>query len=167
MMIKLIGDLYEYNSWANGHILDTVAQLSPDQLNAEDSSSFGSIHSTLVHIVGVQWLWLRRWQGHLPATMFDPQTFPDLNSLRTHWHQVERETHDFVAACIEADLARIITYRNLQNEQWAYPLWQQMLHQINHATQHRSEVAMVLSALGYSPGWLDLLYFVDVQASGA
>jgi uncharacterized damage-inducible protein DinB len=167
MIIELIHNLYQYNAWANARILDTAAQLSSDQLRAETSASFGSVHNTLVHILSAQWLWLMHWQGHSPSAMLDPQIFPDFNSLRTRWDQVERETHDFVAACTEADLARIVTYRNFKNEQWAYPLWQQMLHQANHATQHRSEVAIVLSAWDYSPGSLDFLYFVDVQPPGA
>jgi len=95
-----------------------------------------------------------------------PTGFPRLDALRARWDQIERETQDFVAACSETDLARIIGYRNFQNERWAYPLWQQMVHQVNHATQHRSEVALLLSQWGYSPGWLDLLYFVDVQQQG-
>jgi len=91
-----------------------------------------------------------------------------------------------VAACTEADLprwlrasgiahgrheatrlARVIEYQNFKGERWVYPLWQQMVHQVNHATQHRSEVAMILTQWGHSPGWLDLLYFVDLHGSGA
>ena len=51
----------------------------------------------------------------------------------------------------------------MQGERWAYPLWQQMIHQVNHATQHRSEAAVLLTQRGHSPGWLDLLYFVDLR----
>jgi len=166
MIIEIIRNLYQYNAWANARILDTAAQLSPEQFRAEASASFGSVHGTLDHIMSAQWLWLARWQGSSPSAMLDPQAFPDLDALRARWDQIERETQDFVAACSETDLARIIGYRNFQNERWAYPLWQQMVHQVNHATQHRSEVALLLSQWGYSPGWLDLLYFVDVQQQG-
>jgi uncharacterized damage-inducible protein DinB len=55
----------------------------------------------------------------------------------------------------------VVSYVNFQGETWAYPLWQQMLHQANHATQHHSELAMLLTQLGHSPGWLDFLLFLD------
>jgi uncharacterized damage-inducible protein DinB len=161
MIVELIRNLYQYNNWANTRILNTAAQLRPDQLRAETKSSFGSVHSTLVHIVEAQWTWLKRWHGHSPSAPLDPQSFKDLIDLRTHWEEIESETQNFVATCTESDLARLITYRNYQNELWTYPLWQQMLHQVNHATQHRSEVALVLSAWGFSPGWMDFLYFID------
>jgi uncharacterized damage-inducible protein DinB len=34
-----------------------------------------------------------------------------------------------------------------------------MLHVVNHGTQHRSEVAAILTSLGFSPGNLDLLFY--------
>lgn len=100
-----------------------------------------------------------------PSALLDPGAFPDLAAIRRRWNLIEGETRDFVAALTEADLARIVEYLNTQRERWAYPLWQQMIHQVNHATQHRSEVAMVLTRFGHSPGWLDFLCFLDVRAA--
>jgi uncharacterized damage-inducible protein DinB len=164
MVVEFIHNLYQYNAWANTRILDTATQLTPNQLQAPSGASFDSAHATLIHILSAQWLWLMRWQGHSPLAMLDPHAFPDLNSLRLRWEQVECETHDFVAACTESDLARGVTYRNFKNEEWTYPLWQQMLHQANHATQHRGEVAMILTGFNCSPGSLDFLYFIDAQS---
>jgi uncharacterized damage-inducible protein DinB len=163
MDVELIRNLYDYSAWANTRILDTVSQLAPDQWRAAAKVSFGSLHDTLVHIMGAQWLWLARWQGTSPTAMLDPDSFPDPNTLRIRWDQIERQTQAFISGCGEADLMRLIAYRNFQGERWVYPLWQQMVHQVNHATQHRSEAAMILSEWGYSPGWLDLLCFVDTQ----
>jgi len=167
MILELLHNLYDYNAWANARILDTAAQLSPGQLRAEANSNFGSVHGTLVHIMSAQWVWLARWQGNSPSAMLDPQTFDNLEVIHNRWEQIERETKEFVSACTQADLARIVEYVNFQGERWAYPLWQQMVHQVNHATQHRSEAAMIMSQWGHSPGWLDLLYFVDVQQPDA
>jgi uncharacterized damage-inducible protein DinB len=36
-------------------------------------------------------------------------------------------------------------------------LWEMMLHVINHGTQYRSAVAMMLTKLGHSPGDMEIL----------
>ena len=38
------------------------------------------------------------------------------------------------------------------------PLWQQLAHLANHSTQHRSEVAEMLTQMGRSPGDLGYEY---------
>jgi uncharacterized damage-inducible protein DinB len=163
----VIRSLYRYNAWANERILDTSARLTRTQLLEGGGASFDSIRDTLVHTMSAQWVYLERWQGRSPRAYFDAADFPDLAAIRARWEEVERDTRAFVAGLGDADLARVVEYTNMQGERWAYPLWQQMIHQVNHATQHRSEAAVMLTKLGCSPGWLDLLYFVDVDAAAA
>jgi uncharacterized damage-inducible protein DinB len=50
---------------------------------------------------------------------------------------------------------------NNAGEPNAYPLWQLLTHQVTHAQQHRSEIAIALTEFGYSPGWLDFLIYID------
>ena len=166
MLTDVIRSLYRYNEWANGRILDASARLTPAQLLEGGGASFDSIRDTLVHTMSAQWVYLERWQGRSPRAFFDAATFPDLDAVHARWDAIERDTRAFVAALTDADLARVVEYTNMQGERWAYPLWQQMIHQVNHATQHRSEAAVMLTKLGCSPGWLDLLYFVDVDQVG-
>jgi uncharacterized damage-inducible protein DinB len=56
----------------------------------------------------------------------------------------------------------VIEYINTQGEVWSYPLWQQLINQVNHATQHRSEVAVILTECGHSPGDLDFLVYQNL-----
>ena len=167
MIAELIRTMYEYNAWANQRVLDTAAELNLEQCRADGGASFGSVHDTLVHIVGAQWIFLTRWKGTSPSALLDAQAFADLAAIRQRWGEVERDTREFVATRSETDLTRVVEYLNTEGERWAYPLWQQMIHQVNHATQHRSEVAMVLTRFGHSPGWLDFLYFLDLRADEA
>jgi uncharacterized damage-inducible protein DinB len=159
-MLEAIRDLYAYSDWANTRILDTAEQLTPEEYTTA-SDGCDSIRDTLVHTASVQLLWLERWRETSPRGLWDPMEFPDLGTLRTRWEEVEEATSAYLASLREADLARVVSYVNFQGETWAYPLWQQLLHQVNHATQHRSEAALLLTRLGYSPGWLDLLFYVD------
>ena len=165
MIGEVIRSLYRYNDWANRRILDTSARVTPAQLLEGGGAGVDSIRDTLVHTMGAQWVYLERWQGRSPRAFFDAASFPDLDAIRARWDGIERDTRAFVAALTDADLARVVEYTNMQGERWAYPLWQQMIHQVNHATQHRSEAAVMLTKLGHSPDWLDLLYFVDVDAA--
>jgi uncharacterized damage-inducible protein DinB len=163
MITGVIRELYDYNAWANGRILDTAAALTPAQLVAPGGASFDSVRDTLVHTMSAQWLYLERWHGRAPQAMPEAAAFADLAALRARWDEIERDTQAFVAALDDARLAAPLSYVNMQGETWTYPLWQQMIHQVNHATQHRSEAAVLLTRLGHSPGWLDLLYFVDLR----
>src|SRR2546427_485029 len=167
VIVELIRSLYRYNDWANGRILDASARLTCEQLLEGGGASFDSVRDTLVHTMGAEWLYLERWHGRSPRASFAAADFPDLATIRARWQTIERDTQAFVATLTEADLARVVEYTNMQGERWAYPLWQQMIHQVNHATQHRSEAAVMLTKLGHSPGWLDLLYFVDLVGGPA
>ncbi len=155
--------LYGYNEWANRRVLDTAERLTPERLHTVGNASFGSIHATLVHTMSAQWMWLMRWNGTSPAGPLDPATFPDLAAVRTRWAEIEADTRAFVAALEpegENSPARVVVYRNSQGIAGSQPLWQLMLHQVNHGTQHRSEVAAMLTQFGHSPGELDLIGYI-------
>src|SRR5262249_37756139 len=126
--IEYIRTLYRYSAWANERILDTAAGLAPAQLTKAAGASFGSVRDTLVHIMHAQWIWLHRWKGVSPRTGLHPDDFPDLDAIRTRWTALEQETREFVEAVGEAELARVIGYTNTKGEQWAYPLWQMLIH---------------------------------------
>jgi len=161
MTVDLVRTLYRYNAWATARIFQAATPLSAAELAAPSGASFGSVRETLVHIMAAQWIWLARWKGTSPTTLLDAREFPDLASLRARWDELEAETQRFVETLTDSDLSRVVEYRNTRGERWAYPLWQQVVHQVNHATYHRGEVAATLTQLGHSPGDLDLLIYID------
>ncbi|MHB8647052.1 MAG: DinB family protein [Thermomicrobiales bacterium] len=165
MKTDLIRIFYGYHTWANARILTACDGLNDAQFIAVGSASFSSIRDTLVHTMWAQWNWLLRWRGEPDPPRFDPAVYPDVSAVRHHWHAIDVETHAFVARVDEAALDGICRYVNSRNEPMAYPLWQQMLHQVNHGTQHRSEVAVILTEYGHSPGWMDFIVYLDLNIS--
>src|SRR5881409_3386608 len=103
MTSELVRTLYRYNAWATARILERAARLRPDELAAPSGASFSSVRETLVHIMAAQWIWLARWQGTSPTSLLDGG-FPDVAS--------QRETQRFVAGLTDADLAKVVEYRN-------------------------------------------------------
>ncbi len=53
--------LYDYNAWANARILRAVEPLIPEAFLRDLKNSFPSVRDTLAHILGAEWIWLRRW----------------------------------------------------------------------------------------------------------
>ena len=49
----------------------------------------------------------------------------------------------------------------LDQDEEGIALWQALAHVVNHGTQHRSEVAVLLTAAGHSPGDLDMVDYID------
>lgn len=163
MLLEYIKDLYAYTYWADERILETAERVSEEQRFAPQPGGYGSIHTTLVHMISAQRMWLSRWQG-TSTSKLDPQDFPTLASIRARWQQTQQNLRVFINALSEADLARHLTYTNSAGNIYSPPIWQLIVHLVNHGTQHRSELALMLSALGYSPGDLDLaIYLLDVR----
>jgi uncharacterized damage-inducible protein DinB len=164
--------LYAYNRWATERLLDVAAQLTPEQWRAPGSAGHGSVRDTLVHLIGTQRSWLAWWDGTLPADQayhlrLDPDDYPDVAALRAAWGQVERATQAFVAGLSDADATRVFSNPLPDGRVFRLTLGQMMLHVANHGTQHRSEVAAMLTAFGHSPGDLDLLWFFRPFADAA
>ncbi len=151
--------LYHYNAWANHRVLDASSALSSEQLTRDLRSSFPSVRDTLAHILGGEWVWLEFWHGRSPSALPPGSEFPDHASLRARWAELERELLEFVAGVSPADLDRVIEYRNIRGNRFAYPLRSMLLHLANHGTYHRGQVTTMLRQLGAAPMATDLIVY--------
>ncbi|MBI4670837.1 MAG: DinB family protein [Chloroflexi bacterium] len=154
--------LYAYNNWANQRILDTCEELTQEQFLAGQgiSSAQPSIRDTLVHTLSAQELWLARCGGVSPTRLLDPQDFGALALIRQYWDQVEQHTRAYIDAVEENVLRQVMEYTSTKGKPFANLRWQTLVHQVNHATQHRAEVALLLARLNRSPGDLDLIVHI-------
>ncbi len=162
MILTILQDLYAYTSWANQRVLDTAEQLAPEQFVADAGPSYGSLRNTFVHQMSAQWIWLERWKGNSPERMLSPEPFQDLASVRARWDELDRETRGFMSRLTEQRLQQVISYTTTEGQPRSYPMWQPILQQVNHATAHRSEAAVMLTNFGYSPGDLDYIVYLGV-----
>ena len=151
--------LYEFNFWANQRTLDACAALTPEQFTRDLGSSFGSVRDTLVHICGAEWIWLERWHGRAPTALPPASDFPDLESVRRRWAEVERNLLDYVASLTQEDVQRTLQYKTTVGMPQAQPLGQCLQHVANHSTYHRGQITTLLRQLGAKPVGTDLIAF--------
>ncbi len=159
MRISDLRLLYEYNDWANGRILDAAARVPSDMFT---TASLGpcALRDTLQHMLVAASIWRLRWQGIAPESVPFPDAFPTLESLRVQWREEARQMSAYLDTLDDADLDRELTYRRNDGTTDSSTLWHMLLQVVNHGTQHRSELAMLLTELGHSPGNLDVLVFI-------
>jgi uncharacterized damage-inducible protein DinB len=163
MQIDQIKELYDYDHWANERLWQAVAGLNQDQLNIDMPNGIGSILTTLLHMVSASWIWRNRCQGVMPTSMLARADFPTLQSIRTRWQEEEEQMQRFLTTLHDEDLHRELRYTRFTtpDQIFTQPLWKILLHLINHQTQHRSEIAMQLTALNHSPGELGMGSFFN------
>jgi uncharacterized damage-inducible protein DinB len=159
--------LYDYNSWANHRTLNACAVLSPQQFTRDLGSSFGSVRDTLVHICGAEWLWLERLLGRTPQVFFRAHDFPDLESVRHRWAEVEGHLLDYLASLGPGDVERIVPFKTIAGVPNAQPLGQCLQHLANHSTYHRGQVTTLLRQLGAKAAGTDLMTFYRERAAQA
>ncbi len=156
-----IHQLYAYNTWANVRVLQVATTLTPAQFTAPAPVSFGSLRATLVHLLSAEWIWrMRASAGISPETMLDEASFPTIDALEARFVLEAELMHRFLGGLDDAALDRTIRYTTTSGTPFENPLWQLILHVINHGTQFRSEAAVVLTGFGASPGDLDLIAFL-------
>ena len=168
--IDTLRDLFNYNYWARDRQLEACAALTEEQFLRPMGNSFSSVRDTLAHLVAVEWIWHERWRGRSPnkadAQAFAAETFPSLTSVRDRWRAVERDVRDYLAGLSEQALQQPLTYTSTKGETWTYPLWQVLLHVVNHQTYHRGQITTLLRQLGASAPAIDYLVMQDSRRVG-
>lgn len=154
-----IRQLYDYNSWANRRSLSAAEKLSIEQFMQPLGSSFSSVRDTLAHIYGAEWLWLERFHGRSPSALPNANQFHDVQTLRETWAELEQRLLVFARGIAQASLDREIEYKTLNFGVYKNPLWQSMLHLVNHGTYHRGQVTTLVRQLGAQPILVDLMHF--------
>jgi uncharacterized damage-inducible protein DinB len=165
--VSMLRELYEYNYWARDRQLQACAALTQDQFLRPMGSSFSSLRDTLAHLVGAEWVWLERWRGHSPTELetleFSADRFPALGAIQERWRTVEHGVRGYLATLREEMLAQPLSYTNLKGEAWTYPLWQTLIHVVNHQTYHRGQVTTLLRQLGVEAPSIDYLVAHDLH----
>jgi uncharacterized damage-inducible protein DinB len=153
--------LYDYNRWANRRFTDAAQLLAAEMFTRHLGGSYPSLRGTLVHIFGAEWVWLERWNGRSHPALPGEADFPDIATLCQAWTELQQRQRDFLDGLNDARLLEFISYVNFKGQRWAHPLWQQMLHVVNHSSYHRGQATNMFRQMNAEPVATDLLLYYE------
>jgi len=165
MNLNDIRRLFDYTEYANGLTLDAAEMLTEEQRLHDFKISHGSIHGTLVHMAGAEWIWLERWKGVSHSSIWTGGDFADVAALRSRWLEIVAGRRQLLENLTEEILLQGLSYKNIKGEPFTLPLAEQMQHVVNHSTLHRGQVVGMIRQLGLQPPAVDLLYYLIARKS--
>jgi uncharacterized damage-inducible protein DinB len=148
----------DYSAWASNRMLEAAGKLTEEELNRDFKTSDKCVVSTLAHAFAADRIWLQRIHGNVQNTFIDDKD-RHLGTLKTEWPALQQRWKEWAAPLGDQDVVAKISYRDLKGNPYESPLWQILLHVVNHATHHRGQVSGFLRAMGHTPPPLDLIAF--------
>ncbi|MGD1846715.1 MAG: DinB family protein [Salibacteraceae bacterium] len=148
-----------YNYWANERLLEISAPLSAEALDQPAELSFESLRKTWFHIWDAELIWLARLEGQplegWPSHDFAPdQSITGLLDASGRWVA-------WVHAQNETDWHRTVKYANSKGKEFSQPVWEIVMHVVNHASYHRGQVVAALHQLKVAPiPATDLIFYL-------
>jgi uncharacterized damage-inducible protein DinB len=162
-MIAGLPDLYRFNLWANLRLLDACAELSDAQLDATTKGTFGSVRETLVHMLAAEEGYARTLTGKSPTPRLEDLTqFPDFDELRRRANGSGEALITFAEQVEQGELSRIL---HLDGGTYDAPVIVVVIQAIDHAIDHRSQIATLLSQqdIELPDNFLDAWAYHDAQ----
>ncbi len=147
--------LFAYDRWATRRILKVAAGIPDEEWSEGNRIDRRGLGGILVHALGAHERWRGGWQDHESSGRREDAPLATVDELGEAW-DAEWEMLDVYLDALPDDLDAPFD---------GLPIWQTFAHVINHGTQHRSEAATLLTALGRSPGDLDLIDYAETMAN--
>jgi uncharacterized damage-inducible protein DinB len=154
-----IQELYDYGRWANRKLLDAVSTLSAEEFTRSVGGSYGSIRTTLVHLLGAEWGWLARCGGPARGDRLKPEDYPTFESVVELARTVEGYERDFLPTLNDADLTRVVEFSIVPPQTYRMTVGRMLQHAAIHSIHHRGQAALLTRMLGHPPGNFDALFY--------
>lgn len=141
-------------------MLAAVRKVKPEDLKREAGISFGSLLGTMAHMLNSQRLWLSRFLGNPMTSIPSLDEYPDLPSWIHGWEENASQLEAFMAGMSDDHLTTPLIWASIPDGAIrTLPLWQPVIHLVNHTTYHRGQVVSLLRQMGYQAPSTDLVYY--------
>ena len=153
--------LFRHNLWANLKLLDACADLINEQTGTTVTGTYGSISSTMQHIVSSEQSYLGRISTGQPFRR--PKDAPPLTVAEMR-ESLQTSGNGLIAWAQKVMPADTVTI-DRKPDPFEIPKTILLTQAINHATEHRAQIMVTMTQLGVQPPDLDAwTYFEELEA---
>ena len=152
--------LFAYDRWATRRVLGVLDGVDPAVWTRPNAVGDRGLGAILVHHLGAS----QRWriglesQGESEGPEPEREPLPTIDELRARWEGEWAAADAWLPTLTDGFIGYVHD---------GVPVWQMLVHVVNHGTQHRAEAAALLTAEGQSPGELDLIIYAEELAADA
>lgn len=151
--MDLIVEFLRHNTMMNRRLLDACRELDPTQLATTVAGTYGSIGATLVHIANSQIGYVPRFVAEARPEPLPEEPFPGFVTLEERMTRGNELLE--LAAGHAAEEHQIEVRGDDPPATWRVRASLLSLQAVNHGTEHRSQVATILTQLGVTPPEMD------------
>jgi uncharacterized damage-inducible protein DinB len=156
MRLSDVRFLFEFDRWATVKLLDAAVGVDARTWSAANAIGQRGLGGILVHALGAHQRWRLWLSGSSDEPRPETEPLPTVAGLEAAWAIEWSDLDAWLASLDDGALGQVRD---------GVPYWQMLAHVVNHGTQHRSEAAVLLTAIGHSPGDLDLIDYARALAS--
>ena len=159
----LVRNHIDYTIWANNRLIDAAAKLNQEELRRNFGTADRSVQGTLTHLLRSERTWFHRIEEGTPATPWAVPADEQWEALIVEWPEIHQNWRNWASDLSDTDAEAQLEYTDLKGNHWKRPIWQIVLHVVNHSTHHRGQVSGFLRALGKTPPPLDFIAFARLH----
>jgi uncharacterized damage-inducible protein DinB len=149
MSVEHFQRMIDYMIWADRRVWAAISALSDEAIAHPIDYSVGSLHIQVVHQMDAQWIWLERIKGFSPAGFSQASEYPTREAIAERWTRIQEAWQNYAVSLREEDLSTIITYQRLRDDAtFEMRLTDILGHVINHATDHRAQMLVLIASYG-------------------
>lgn len=151
-MTSPLVEMFKHNLWANLLMLEACSRLTDEQMDATVLGTYGSIRSTLLHMIGAEEAYVARLKGQPRPPIREDAGFTGFEDLRA---AATRSGEALVEMAEQGPLTERLNYTSIEGEHVDMASAVMFVQVINHATEHRDQINAVLTHLKLDPCDLD------------
>ncbi len=151
--MDVLVEFFRHNTMMNERLLKACRGLSPEQLDATATGTYGTLGATLVHVANAQIGYAARFLATERPERLPEDPFPGFEAVEERFAMGNAQLEEAASRADEGHEVQVTG--DDPPGTWRMPAALLLLQAVNHGTEHRSQVATILTQLGMVPPEMD------------